>query len=79
MINTGREWKLLGFEYSTSFEETYTLETLLTKDVNGTEVLYSLQERNQLDLILEMKVGETLFVSVNRDTPDNRGVLLRVK
>ena len=49
---------------------------LLKNYVNGVEYMYAIQE--ETDKILDLKVNESMYVSLNRDNSDCKGVICRI-
>lgn len=70
-----RKFKVIGFEAGHEVNLEYTLNKLLSDD--GTEVLYTLQE--EIDNILNLREGESHFVSLNRGNQDSKGIILRTQ
>lgn len=71
-----RKYIVVGFEMGTRVEVTISLSDLLKDYPNGYECMYALQE--ETDKILDLKVNETMFVSLNRDNVDCKGVICRI-
>lgn len=72
-----RKYKVVGFVGNTDkFAIELTLKELLFSKVDDWEYMYALQE--ETDLILDLQVNETMFVSLDRDNSLYKGVLIRV-
>lgn len=68
-----RKYKVVGLEGSQEFVTQFTAEDLFSRQ--ETEVMYSLQ--GETDKILDLRVGQSIFVNVNRDNSEYKGVVLR--
>ncbi len=69
---TKRKFKLVGFGIDTEL----TFNDLFLDRENDYEYIYALQEIT--DEILDLKVCQSLFVQLNRDDINDKGVLVRV-
>lgn len=76
-MSSNRQYVVTGFEYGTTLEDyEVTLDMLFNLEEDPTEIMITLAE--QLDShILDLKVGETAFVSLMRDHKQSKGVILR--
>ena len=54
-----------------------TIDALTSTDENNDELIYSLQE--DLDAILDLKVGEGMPIQADRDNSKSIGIILRIK
>ena len=70
---TKREFRLIGL----GIDKDLTLNELFGKNQDDYEYIYALQE-DYGDEILDLKVTESLFVQLNRDDINDKGVLVRV-
>ncbi len=75
-MNSSRKYNIVGFEYGEVINETLTLFQLLKPYKDGFEYIYAVQE--ETDNILDLKVNETINISLNRDNKDCKGVICRI-
>ena len=68
-----RKYLVVGIEGTEEFKLEVTADDLFSKQ--ETEVMYSLQE--EVDKILDLSVGQSIFVNINRDNSEYKGVLMR--
>ncbi|MFT4061076.1 MAG: hypothetical protein QM642_01820 [Edaphocola sp.] len=71
-IDSKRRYRIVGFEMELAFDISISLNDILNED---TEVAYSLQE--QLDDILDMRIGDVKQVIVCRNRGEN-GLIKRI-
>lgn len=71
-----RKFSVVGFEAGHELRTEITVNQLFDKK-EDTELIYTLQEIT--DKVLDMKVGETLFIDLNRDNEQSKGVILRTE
>ena len=75
-INSKRQYKIAMIENETAtIIEKTTIENILTDD--GFEYQYALQ--GEIDEILDLKLGESMYFQANRDDKNSKGVILRIK
>lgn len=77
MIYSKRKFIVVGVEIDEDFRFEIELEKLLTKDEEATEVMYSLQD--EIDSVLDLKKGESMFFRANRDNENCKGIILRIR
>lgn len=75
-MNSTRSYLITGYEGSVRLSEKLSLKSLLNIKKDDYEYIYAIQE--DTDKILDLKVNETMYVSLNRDNVNDKGVLLRV-
>ena len=75
-LNSSRKYTIIGFEDGGIINETISLFTLLKPHRDGYEYIYALQE--ETDDILDLKVNQTMYVSLNRDNVNFKGVICRI-
>ena len=73
-----REYRLIGLEDGGLIDTTVCLEDILLNDSNSNEYEYIYSLQDEAEKILKLDVGETLFVGINRDVPQYKGVILRL-
>ncbi len=71
-----REYLVVGFENSISTEFRVTLDELFSPNETS-EAVYAL--RYDIDNILTLSLGKTLYVRLSRDDNDALGVIKRIK
>lgn len=71
-----RKYSISGFENGHPVNFQLTIQDLITNKDDAFESLYAIQE--ETDKVLDLKVDETMFVSLNRDNKNCKGVLLRI-
>lgn len=72
-----RVYHLVGFEYDNTLNIEVDLQDLFCPRKDDSEVIYTLCE--ELPRILDMNVGELLYVNTNRGIAECKGVLKRIK
>ena len=73
-MNTNRVYKVTGFENNSVTTIRLSLAELL--EDNNTELNYSLQM--DLDIILDLKSGQALYIKLSRDNSEDLGVIKRM-
>lgn len=71
-----RKFKVVGFETGHDLSIEISVNQLFDKKEDS-ELIYTLQEIT--DKVLDMNVGETLFIDLNRDNCQGKGVILRTE
>jgi len=71
-----RKYIVTGFDNCKPFTQEVTFEELVSSKVNNYEFIYTLQE--DLDSILDLKVGQSLYVKTTRDGSEDLGVICRI-
>ncbi len=75
-MSSKRVYHIIGFEAGQSLEVRLHLNDLIDDNPLDYEYIYKLQE--EIDSILDLKVKESMFVSLSRDNVADRGVILRI-
>lgn len=70
-----RQFKVIGFEGNQELVHTFKAEDLFNKQES--ELMYSMQEES--DKILDLREGQSIFVNINRDNSEYKGVVLRTQ
>lgn len=71
-----RQFEVVGFEGGQKVKVKFSVSRLFDKKEEQ-ELFYTLQE--VIDNVLDLKVGEALFIDLNRDNREDKGVILRTK
>lgn len=81
-INSSRTYKGISVNVHEVTEIKFTINDFIAseKHINfeygDTEFMYALQD--DADRVLDLRVGESIFVNTNRDNPDFKGVVIRL-
>lgn len=76
-MSSKRAYTVAGFENGHFVRFELSIKDLVEDKEDSFESLYAIQE--EVDEILDLKVDETLSVSLNRDNKNCKGILLRIK
>lgn len=69
-----RKYLVTGIENKETVKKEYNLTELLQDDC--LEITYTLQ--GEVDMILDMKEGQTKYIPISRDNPNDLGVICRI-
>lgn len=76
MIRSNRQFKYIGLdEFLKETRIKFDLNTLVCRE-DGTEFEYTIQENT--DEILDLNIGDSLYMQIARDEPKAKGIVVRI-